>query len=71
LLRSTVHAYGTIKSGSDIHERQIAPIVRALADLYICSELSEREGRDIFKRHWSLSDIRAQKILSLNVLMSH
>ena len=35
------------------------------------SELSERERRDIFERHWSVRDIRAQTVLSLNVSMSH
>jgi len=35
------------------------------------SELSERERRDIFERHWSVGDIRAQTVLSLYVLMSH
>jgi hypothetical protein len=66
LLRST----GILKRGTDIPERMGAPF-GATGRMKCFSDLSDRDRRDIVKRHWSLSDIRAQIILSLNVLTSH
>jgi hypothetical protein len=70
LLRNTEHTYGNFKRGTDIPERKGAPF-GATGRMKCFADLSERERRDIFKRHWSLSDIKAQIILSSNVLTSH
>jgi hypothetical protein len=72
LLRNTGHTYGNFRRGTDIPERKGAPF--GATDRMKCfSDLSDRDRRDIFKRHLSLSDIRAQIILSLkcvNVTLS-
>ena len=70
MLRNTGHKYRTFRRGTDIPDRKSVPL-RATGRLIFFFNLSVRERRDIFKRHRSLEDIKVQKILGLNVLMSH
>ena len=71
LLLITQHAFRTFKKDTEIPERKIRPPFGATSGLKSFSHFSEQEGVDIFKIYWSLGDNNTQRILSLNVLISH
>ena len=71
LLRNTRHAYRNYKRSTEIYEQKIRPPCMATWRLKCVSKFSKQESVDIFKNYWSLGDINARRILSLNVLMSH
>jgi hypothetical protein len=71
LLRNTGHENRTLKIGTEIPEWKVRPPDGAACRLKCVPEFSVQDRLDIFKRSWSLGDINAQRIPSLNVLMSH
>jgi len=71
MLRNTCHDYISFKGGAEIPERKVRPPCGATRRLKRSSKFSEQEIYVIFKIEWSVGDINAQRILKLNVLMSH
>ena len=73
LLRNSEHAnrYRTFERCTEIPERKVRPHCGATCGLKYVSKFCEQLRVDILKRYWSVGDINAQRILSLNVLMSH
>ena len=71
LLLNTQQAFRLFEKGTEIPERKVRPPCGATCGLKSFSQFSEQERVDIFKIFWSLGDSNAQRILSLNVLMSH
>jgi hypothetical protein len=71
LLRNIGHAHRTFKRDTEIPEWKICTLFGATCRLKYFSKFSEQKRMDILKRYWSLGDIKVQRILNLNVLMSH
>jgi hypothetical protein len=73
LLESTGHTYRTIKRNTAVAEQMVVSLVGPMVAGNVCVfyNLSLREKLDIFKRFLSLSHIKGQRILSLNMLISH